>query len=258
MLDINITRVDSGKKQLLGAFDLSLEAGELVAVIGENGAGKSTLLNTLAGELNYQGQIALNARDLRNWDPLRLAPVRAVMEQKLMAPFGLTVHELVAMGRYWSKESDHKAEQRALQWLNRLDAAQFADRTMDTLSGGEQQRAHLARCFCQLDTEVPGEQLLLLDEPTSALDIYHQHSVLHELKRFTGRGNLAIAVMHDLNLASLYANKIILLANGELKQYADPETVFCASVLENTYCTPVHVSTHPSILKPMIFTEPRH
>lgn len=258
MLDINVNHVNSGAKQLLGGFDLSLEAGELVAVIGENGAGKSTLLNTLAGELDYQGQIALNARELSNWKPLSLAPVRAVMEQKLMAPFGLTVHELVAMGRYWSKESDHQAEQRALSWLERLDAGQFADRTMDTLSGGEQQRAHLARCFCQLDIELPGEQLLLLDEPTSALDIYHQHSVLHELKRFTARGNLAIAVMHDLNLASLYADKIILLANGELQQYADPETVFCASVLEHTYRTPVHVSPHPSILKPMIFTEPRH
>lgn len=258
MLDINITHVNYGHKRLLGAFDLSLEAGEFVAVIGENGAGKSTLLNTLAGELDYHGSIQLNGRELTSWIPAHLAPVRAVMEQKLSEPFGLTVAELVGMGRFWSHEPDYAAHQRALNWLERLDAAKFAERTMDTLSGGEQQRAHIARCLCQLDVTVPGEQMLLLDEPTSALDVYHQHSVLAELRRFTQQGNLVVAVMHDLNLASLYADNILLLADGELKHFAKPEAVFRTEILEQTYRSPVYISEHPSIRKPMIFTEPRH
>ncbi|AVJ55889.1 heme ABC transporter ATP-binding protein [Idiomarina sp. OT37-5b] len=258
MLDINIAHVNCGQKRVLGAFDLTLEAGEFVALIGENGAGKSTLVNTLAGELNYQGSIRLNGRELSNWIPKQLAPVRAVMEQKLSAPFGLTVSELVGMGRFWSNETDVVTQQRAHKWLQRFDAGAFADRTMDTLSGGEQQRAHIARCLCQLDVAVPGEQMLLLDEPTSALDVYHQHSVLAELRRFTRQGNLVIAVMHDLNLASLYADNILLLADGALKHFAKPETVFRSEILEKMYRSPVYITKHPNIHKPMIFTEPRH
>lgn len=257
MLDIDVSNLSIGRQQVLTSLNLSLEAHQFVAIVGENGAGKSTFLNMLAGELPYNGSIYLNGRELSAWEALKLAPIRAVMEQQMTAPEGLSVIELVAMGRYWSQESDTDAWRRAHSWLERFDLVPMAERGIDTLSGGEQQRAHLARCLCQLDKDLPGEQLLLLDEPTSALDVYHQHAVLHEIKSFSKKGNLVLAVMHDLNLASLYADKVIVLGNHGIQHVDSPERVFREDVLERTYRTPVHVSSHPSFLKPMIFTEPR-
>lgn len=258
MLDIDVSNLSIGRQQVLTSLNLSLEAHQFVAIVGENGAGKSTFLNMLAGELPYHGSIYLNGRELNSWDALKLAPIRAVMEQHQTAPDGLSVKELVAMGRYWSQESDADAEQHAIGWLKRFDLTQKGERGIETLSGGEQQRAHLARCLCQLDKDLPGEQLLLLDEPTSALDVYHQHAVLHEIKSFSQKGNLVLSVMHDLNLASLYADQIIVLGNNCIQHVDSPESVFREDILERTYRTPVHVSSHPSFLKPMIFTEPRH
>ena len=258
MLDIDVSNLSIGRQQVLTSLNLSLEAHQFVAIVGENGAGKSTFLNMLAGELPYNGSIYLNGRELNSWDALKPAPIRAVMEQHQAAPEGLSVKELVAMGRYWSQESDADAEQRATQWLSRFDLTPMGERGIETLSGGEQQRAHLARCLCQLDKDLPGEQLLLLDEPTSALDVYHQHAVLHEIKSFSQKGNLVLSVMHDLNLASLYADQVIVLGNNCIQHVDSPESVFREDILERTYRTPVHVSSHPSFLKPMIFTEPRH
>lgn len=258
MLDIKIEEVSRGNQRILRSIELSLEAGEFVAIAGENGAGKSTLLNLLAGELDYDGDIFLQGRELQAWHPAALAPVRSVMEQQLLAPIGLTVQELVAMSRFWANQSDTEADALALSWLKQFDLQSFAQRETTTLSGGELQRAHLARCFCQVDRPIRGEQVMLLDEPTSALDVFHQHGVLHELKSFSRQGNLVLAVMHDLNLVSLYADKVILLGNGDVQHFAAPEDVFCPDILEENYRTPVHVTPHPTFCKPMIFTEPRH
>ncbi|MCK7460364.1 ATP-binding cassette domain-containing protein [Idiomarina aminovorans] len=257
MLDIDVSNLSIGRQQVLSSLNLSVEANQFVAIVGENGAGKSTFLNMLAGELPYLGWVYLNGKELNSWEALKLAPIRAVMEQQLTAPEGLSVQELVAMGRYWSRESDADAEKRANGWLERFDLVSMGRRSIESLSGGEQQRAHLARCLCQLDKDLPGEQLLLLDEPTSALDVYHQHAVLHEIKSFSKKGNLVLSIMHDLNLASLYADKVIVLGNGCIQHIDTPESVFREDVLERTYHTPVYVSSHPSFLKPMIFTEPR-
>lgn len=256
MLDISHLSVVRNKNRVLDDVTLSLEAGQMVAVIGENGAGKSTLLHAIAGDLAFTGNIFLHGRELLAWPSRRLANMRAVMEQHAPVAQGMSVLELVMLGRYWAQEADKQSQRIAEVWLEKLKLSSLQHSDLERLSGGEQQRTQLARCMAQLDTSLPGEQLLLADEPTAALDVHHQHSALYQLKSFAKAGNLVVTVMHDLNLAMSYADKVVLLKNGQLQAFGDPEKVCTAPRLTQLYEHPMHVSQHPGLQVPMVFAEP--
>ncbi len=188
---LNIT-YQAKEKTLLRNASLTLDNGKITAILGSNGAGKSTLLKCLSGGLTpTNGSIMLEDKALQTY-PLRdLAKKRAVLSQSPEIGFPFTVLEIVLMGRAPHQQNPIKDHEIAIEALQLVDAANLKDRLLPTLSGGEQQRVHLARVLAQLWEQQ--DCYLFLDEPTSALDIKHQHQVLELLKRarsFTKHGHM--------------------------------------------------------------------
>ena len=259
MIDIQHLSVERGNRLTLDNVSLTIGEGSLVALIGENGAGKSTFIKALAGQLPHAGQISFKGRSLCLWPELELASQRAVLSQQHSLPFVFGVPELVAMGRYAIDETHGRCFQKVAQYLDMVGMTEFAQRKTDELSGGELQRLQMARCLAQLDAFSSDDEgkLLILDEPTSALDLRHQHQILQLVKRFVARGNTAIIAIHDLNLASLYADTAVVLKHGRLIKFGPTKDVFQQSLLEHVYQTSMHVLSHPQNDVPMIFTEPK-
>ncbi|MEW5967326.1 MAG: heme ABC transporter ATP-binding protein [Pseudomonadota bacterium] len=242
-------RVARGGRNLLDDVSLSARAGEVLAILGPNGAGKSTLLKVMAGEFAPDaGEVALGGRRLRNWLPVELARVRAVMRQDTHLEFAFTAREVVMMGRYPHCERHTTAR----DWdivddaLAAADAGHLAARPYPRLSGGEKARVQFARALAQVwpgDTEA---RLLFLDEPTAALDITHQHSLL-VLARDLSRAHCfaVIAVLHDLNLAARYADRIALLDQGRVAALGTPAEVLTPEQLMATYHVAADCHTGP-------------
>lgn len=259
MLSFRNLTVSRGGNEVLHGLDGEVPCGQLIALIGENGAGKSTLLHSLAGQLKYSGEIRFHNKPLQEWESRKLAGFRSVLNQHTTLPFDLGVPELVAMGRYPIDETRRHCQERVEQYLQLMDVGSFAHRSTHQLSGGQLQRVQMARSLAQLNAFHPQsrQKLLLLDEPTSALDLQHQHRLLQITKAFVEQGNTAIVAIHDLNLASLYADSVILLSQGQIRDTGTCENVLTAGVLAQVYGTPMHVSRHPTLHKNMIFSEPQ-
>ena len=259
MIKCQQLRLLRGQREIIGDLDLDLAPGQVVAILGENGAGKSTLLNAIAGELSYQGTLTFKHKEIAKWPLPELARQRAVLSQSAQVNFGFNVAELVALGRYPFSETRQQQAHKVGQILDALELDGLAARQITQLSGGEQQRAQFARCLAQLDGLNPKTQdtLMLLDEPTSALDLHHQHSLLGLARQFAQQGNLVIAVLHDLNLASLYADTLLLLHQGRLVKRGSPAQVLNQQTLTPVYRTGMQINLHPGYQVPMIFSEPQ-
>ncbi|WP_420299315.1 heme ABC transporter ATP-binding protein [Edwardsiella tarda] len=239
-------------RTLIDRVSLSLACGELVAIIGPNGAGKSTLMRLLAGYLHPDaGCCTLLGRDLADWPAQQLARRRAVMRQHSALAFPFSVREVIAMGRAPCPTGHHpQALQRVMQQSGCLP---LADRDYRTLSGGEQQRVQLARALAQLWQPDPQPRWLFLDEPTSALDLYHQQQLLRLLHEMTRREPLAVCcILHDLNLAALYADRILLLHHGKLVANGPPEQVLDPALLSRWYQADLVAGRHPESGEPQI------
>jgi iron complex transport system ATP-binding protein len=206
-----------GGATLVDGIDLRIAAGEMVAIVGPNGAGKSTLLRMLSGDLRpTRGQIRLKQRDIHLYAPRALAHHRAMLSQHVNVTFPFTVEEIVHMG---AGDAGRAAAQRLVDAaLEEVGLTPFSHRQLPTLSGGEQQRAHFARVLVQLacGERLHGPGLLLLDEPTSSLDMRHQIDLVETARRRAQNGTAVIAVLHDLNLAMRFADRIVLLHRGKL------------------------------------------
>ncbi|SCB97556.1 iron complex transport system ATP-binding protein [Kosakonia oryzendophytica] len=242
-----------GARQLIEDVSLTLTCGERVALIGPNGAGKSTLLRLLTGYLpTASGECSLAGRALSQWSPAALSRHRAVMLQHTQPGFDWPVEAIVAMGRApWGQKGERDIVQQVLA-LTGCDA--LRGRRYTTLSGGEQQRVQLARSLAQLWRDDAPEGWLFLDEPTSALDLYHQQQLLRLLKRLTQKGKLHVcAVLHDLNLAALWADRILLLHNGKLVAQGAPGAVIQRAVIAKWYGADVLVGEHPGGDAPQVF-----
>lgn len=246
-------RYDLGNRRLISDVSLSITSGEMVAIIGPNGAGKSTLLRLLTGYLSPKaGECRLLDKPLEQWQPQALAKVRAVMRQHSELAFPFTVEEVVAMGRSPHSGSD---TQRAIQQvMAQTDCTALAQRDYRQLSGGEQQRVQLARVLAQLWRPKPTASWLFLDEPTSALDLYHQQHTLRLLRSLTRQQPLAVCcVLHDLNLASLYADRILLLHQGRLVASGTPQEVLQTEILMRWYQADLGVIHHPETALPQVY-----
>jgi len=232
LLDVQSVSMAVGGATLVEAVSLQIGAGEMVAIVGPNGAGKSTLLRMLSGDLRpSHGAIRLKQRDLNAYGPRELAQHRAMLSQHVNVTFPFTVEEIVAMG---AGESPRAAARGLVEAaLDEVGLSQFRARQLPTLSGGEQQRAHFARVLVQLacGEAQHGPGLLLLDEPTSSLDLRHQIDLVETARRRAERGTAVIAILHDLNLAMRFADRILLLHRGQLAIDGDraaamqPETI---------------------------------
>ena len=227
IITANGITVHAGAKTLLDGVSLAVAPGEVVALVGPNGAGKSTLLRALAGELKPRaGAIALKDRAITAYAPRELALHRAVLSQSTHVPFPFTVGEIVRMGA--GDRRGRAIDALAEAALADVDLGAFAARIITTLSGGEQQRAHFARVLVQLacGEEAHGPGLLLLDEPTASLDLKHQIDMLEAMTRCARRGVAVVAILHDLNLATLAADRIVVLDGGRVAADGPPaETV---------------------------------
>jgi iron complex transport system ATP-binding protein len=242
-----------GDTTILNGVSIGVEPGELVALCGPNGAGKSTLLKVVSGELPANsGTVEWNGRSMEQWGSVELARSRAKLSQESQLTFSFRVREVVEMGRFPHDNPSTNAEV-VSECMDRVGIIDLADRFYTSLSGGEKQRVHLARVLAQLTGPEEQPRLLLLDEPTSALDLLHQevalslaHSVCKE------RGYAVLVVLHDLNLASAWADRIVLLKGGEVRHRGSPEAVLTQAVLRDIYGVDVVVLPHPTTGRPVV------
>ena len=235
----NIT-VDYGDGPALDGFDLHVDAGEWVALLGPNGAGKSTALGVMTGLVTHTGTISIAGHDPGTWDPRNWARSVALVPQRPIIPAGLTVSDYVLLGRtaHMPRFGVEDATDLAVadEALERLDLHQFASRYVLNLSGGELQRVVLARALVQ---QAP---LMLLDEPTAALDVGHGQQVLELVDQLRREQHLTIvSAMHDLTLAGQYADRLVLLADGQVVAEGAPADVLTTETISTHYHARVRI-----------------
>ncbi len=249
----NVT-VQTAGKTLLSDLSLSCESGQVLGVVGENGAGKSTLLNTLAGLTKpTDGQVFINGDDIENQPPAQLATLRAVLPQNSDLSFPLSAIEVVRLGMSLGSLATKDQEQLLYQCLMEFDAGHLSNRNYLTLSGGEKQRVQLARVIAQLRCQRhDAPQFLLLDEPISALDLYQQYQTLQSVRRLTSSGIGVVAILHDLNMASLYCDQIAVLKGGELIALGTPHQVITEEIVTRAFSIEANIQTHPDKDTPFI------
>jgi len=229
-----------GSSVLLHDVDFDLAPGELLGVIGPNGAGKTTLLQLLAGELDpTSGVIEIAGHDIADGSLDEMALRRSVLPQQHLLQFAFRCLDVVLMGRYPHGGSESEARAVAERAMVETDTAHLADRLYTTLSGGEQTRVSFARVLAQ---ETP---LLLLDEPTGSLDLRHQEIVMSILRGLAAHGVAIVAVLHDVNLAARFADRIMILNNGSVEAIGTPNEVLRPEVLRSVYGLDVTVIRHP-------------
>lgn len=268
MLQAHGIAVQRGERQILSDIDLSLPAGQVIGVLGANGAGKSTLLAALAGELSPSaGRITLNGRPLSAWPAAELASCRAVLPQSPSLQFDLPVATVIGMGAYPharhtrteaprtdSRDTAQAAiaeDQRILQRVLALaDVQDLYERRYRRLSGGEQQRVHLARVLYQLLLARQGHneyRVLMLDEPTASLDPRHQLHLLSAVYTLAHEENVAaLVIVHDLNLAAGCCDRLLLLGQGRVAACGTPAQVLTPDTLRQVYGVEATVLPHPN------------
>lgn len=275
MLQAHGIAVQRGERQILSDIDLSLPAGQVIGVLGANGAGKSTLLAALAGELSPStGRITLNGRPLSAWPAAELARCRAVLPQSPSLQFDLPVATVIGMGAYPharhtrtgaprtdSRDTAQAAiaeDQRILQRVLALaDVQDLYGRRYRLLSGGEQQRVHLARVLYQLLLARQGHneyRVLMLDEPTASLDPRHQLHLLSAVHTLAHEENVAaLVIVHDLNLAAGCCDRLLLLGQGRVAACGTPAQVLTPDMLRQVYGVEATVLPHPNQLgRPLV------
>lgn len=242
--NVTVTRRD---RVVLADVDLDVAAGEFVALVGPNGAGKSTLVAAVAGDVPMTGHVELDGRPAEEWTPGERALRRAVLPQHTAVAFPFLGREVVSMGRApWRSLAAGDDDEIVDEALASVDATEFADRPITTLSGGERARVGLARVLAQR------AQLLLLDEPTAALDIGHQEMVMSALRQRAEAGDAVVVVLHDLSLASAHATRMVVVAAGRVVANGPPGAVCRADLLGDAYRTAIEVIPHPVTGVPMV------
>jgi iron complex transport system ATP-binding protein len=251
------------KKTILDGVDLALEPGRVTAVLGPNGAGKSTLLKLLSGELSPSaGEVRWGDRPLRRVAPRDLATRRSVMPQASSLTFPFSAFEVVMLGRTPHIRRKETARDVEAVWgaLERANAAHLAERRYTTLSGGERQRVDFARAVAQIHG--PGDhddegRALMLDEPTSSLDLSNQHDLLRRASGLAEQGVAVLVILHDLNLASTYADRIVVLAGGQVVAEGAPWAVLTPEIVRAAFGLSVVVTSNPCGDCPLIVPDTR-
>ena len=252
MLRAHNLHIHRGRKTVLSEVSLQLEPGEVLGVLGPNGAGKSTLLGALCGELKpSEGEVSLDGQALTHWTGTQRAQRLAVLPQVSTLDFAFRVEEVVGMGRLPYQSGRVRDDEIIAAALAAADAGHLSGRSYLALSGGERQRVHLARVLAQL---WPGQagQTLLLDEPTSMLDPLHQHTTLQAIRTFAERGAAVLVILHDLNLAARYCDRILLLEAGRPHALDTPVQVMQPEPLKAVFGLDVLVQPHPERGHPLI------
>lgn len=245
-------------KTIVGDVSFRVDKGQIVGILGPNGSGKSTLLKIISGVLPAtSGHIIVDGANLASYSTKELARKMAVLPQLHANAFSNTVKETVALGRYphqksffasWSAQ-DEEAVQNAMA---QTAITRYQNTHLTYMSGGEQQRAFIAQALAQC------AGLLLLDEPTNHLDIAHQQQILNMIRtQATQCGLAVVSVFHDINLAALYCDELLLMEKGRVKAFGKPHEVVVESVIEEVYGARVATYAHHALPKPQITQLPQ-
>ena len=232
-------------KSVFEQLTFAVQPSEMFIIIGPNGSGKTTLIKALAGLLPVSsGELGLHGRPLKQYKRKELARLIAYVSQSIAEDSPFTVREMVLMGRSpylgilgVEGELDLAIAKQAIEYAG---LTHLADRPINRLSGGERQRAQIARAICQQP------HLILLDEPTAALDMAHQVRMMEILASLrTDRETTVVMVSHDINLAAMYADRLLMLVNGRIAACGPPAAVINEHILSQAYGCPVRVDTSP-------------
>ena len=249
MLKINDISYSVPRKDIIRNITTEFLPGEFTMILGPNGSGKSTLLKVFSGELKTQkGHVTYNNTDLAKLKKDHLAKFRAVMSQQPELAFPLTVHEVVMMGRYphFTFNPGEKDENICNEVLSMMSLKSFVDRNYLTLSGGEKQRVQFARVLAQIwETENTTNRYLFLDEPLTNLDINYQQEFLRLSKGLLNDHTVLVAVMHDINLAVQFADKIIFLKDGQIAAAGKPSEVLTTELINEVFGVHTRFILHP-------------
>lgn len=241
-----------GERQVLERIAFQVKRGEWLGILGPNGSGKSTLLHILSGvEMPTAGQALLAGKPLAAYSRKELARFVAVLSQDALPPLGFTVREIIEMGRYpyqnWFGDETGEAGGLVERIIERLKLGPLSDRTVNKLSGGERQRVALGKVMAQ------EPRLLLLDEPTTFLDIGYQLEMMELIRTWQQEGGLTVvSVLHDLNLAAQFCDRLMLVSRGRIAGMGAPHDVIEARLLSEVYGTEPHVLPHPGSGVPQI------
>jgi len=245
ILDISNISLSFRDNLILSNVSLDVSAGEFFVIIGPNGAGKTSLLKVLSGLQKAQkGTVTIKDKNILNYRRRNLSQIMAIVPQHIEVGFPFTVADTVIMGRSphlgilgMEGENDFHIAEEAMKFT---DVSHLTDRKLFQLSGGELQRVIIARAICQQP------EIILLDEPTTALDPAHQLKIMDLMEKFRREhGTTIIMVSHDLNLASMYGDRVLLLKSGRVVKTGDPKSVLNKELLEDSYGCRIQVDESP-------------
>ncbi|SMF77721.1 iron complex transport system ATP-binding protein [Paenibacillus uliginis N3/975] len=235
MLEVQSLTIRYADRTIINNFSLEVNEGEVVSIIGPNGSGKSTILKGLSRSIPCEsGRICIANRELSSLSTKQVSRIMCMLCQSNSCPADMTVEELVGYGRVphkkWYERFDSSDEE-VIGWaLEQTGMLQYKDRLIVSLSGGEAQRAWIAMALAQRP------KVLLLDEPTTYLDIAHQLEVLELISRLNRELNLTVVmVLHDLNHAGAYSDKISVIQNGVMREYGPPQQVLTPQLIREVY-----------------------
>lgn len=255
MLDIQSVTVVYGSNLALQGVSLQVHPGEVVALIGPNGAGKSSLIRSVSGVVPLAaGRVLSQDQDVAALSNRERARLLAVVAQARQLGGAFTVEQTVMLGRTtymsWLGRPSSLDWQKVHQALEQTGLRGLENRRNAELSGGEQQRVMLARALAQ------STPILLLDEPTNHLDLKHQANFLSLVRDLSHQQGLAVLMaMHDLNLVSLYADRVALVVEGILRAVGSPVDVLTVENISAAYQVPVHVTPHPEYGTPLVLPQ---
>ena len=246
-------------KEIVKGVSFTVEKGKILGILGPNGSGKSTLLKLISGVLKQtDGNVWIDGRALSSYESKALAKKMAVLPQLNANAFSNSVYETVSIGRYpyqkglfarWS-EADEQAVQQAME---NTGVSKYARDDLSILSGGEQQRVFIAQALAQQ------AEILLLDEPTNHLDIAHQKQILDVLQQEVCRRELTVvSIFHDINLAALYCDELLLLEAGRIRVIGAPHEVVSEATITDVYNADIRTAAHPTAPKPQITLLPEN
>ena len=252
LIDIRGVSLQYGDRQVIKHVSVQIEQGEFFVIIGPNGAGKTTLLKALSGLHSLVGgDIYVHQRPIADYAKKELARTLTLVPQQINADFPFTVAETVLMGRYphlgLLAVEGKKDLEMAEQAMEFTEVGHLADRRLGQISGGERQRVIIARAICQQS------KILLLDEPTASLDPAHQLRIMDLMERLRCEAQITIVIVsHDLNLASSYADRLLLLKDGEVEKVGTPQQVLTGEQLSQSYGCTLLVDENPLLGRPRV------
>lgn len=256
MLRIESVSYQKNQRYLIKDVSFSAKSGEIITILGANGAGKSTLMSMLSGERKpSSGRVMIDGKEISGYSRKELATKRAMLLQQNPISIGFSAYEVTMMGRYGKyRNQPGPADKRAVaESMEICGLNNFAERSMLTLSGGEQQRVHLARTLAQVwDSH---QALIILDEPINNMDMQYQHQSLAIAKALAKKGFIVIMVLHDVNLAAQYTNRIIMMKDGRKWWDGAPAEVLTPQHMFTAFS--VHALTHTDLrsLKTIVVPE---